>query len=260
VQEFYRIIDVLRRRREVSRQHVIETKWALADRLLWQQPCIVKQHNIPREVYSLSPSDAAVTLAFREIAGLLPQEKTPKRGVVAQTPNHVAVVLWVKIGGLSLLLGSDLEETPNPGTGWSVIVGSTTRPLGRASIFKIPHHGSQNADQLQVWTEMLEVEPIAVLTPFVRGHVYLPTEADAMRLCSRTTRAYATAEAKRSQVRQRSKAVERTLRETVRNIRAVHSSQGHVRLRTSMLASGETNWRVELFGDALSLRQMYRAG
>jgi hypothetical protein len=49
------------------------------------------------------------------------------------------------IGDIALLLGADLEETGEEDTGWSVIVASTERPHGKASIFKIPHHGSETA-------------------------------------------------------------------------------------------------------------------
>ncbi len=34
--------------------------------------------------------------------------------------------VWIEIGNLFILLGSDLEETSDPQTGWSVIVGSIT--------------------------------------------------------------------------------------------------------------------------------------
>jgi beta-lactamase superfamily II metal-dependent hydrolase len=94
----------------------------------------------------LSPSDASLVLAHRNIATLLPQPKTTKLHIPALTPNHAAVVLWINIGEAFILLGSDLEETGNPDMGWSVILGSRTDPMGKASIFKIPHHGSSTAD------------------------------------------------------------------------------------------------------------------
>jgi hypothetical protein len=177
---------------------------------------------------------------------------------VTQTPNHVAIVLLVKIGDLVLLLGSDLEETGHPGTGWSVIVDSTTRPSDAAGFYKVPHHGSRNADYPSTWTDMLQTEPMAALTPFVRGNVKLPTENDVNRICSRTPKAYATAVPRQRQVRGRSNTVDRTIRETVRWIGEVYTSQGQIRLRKKILASGENDWHVKLFGDALPLRDMYK--
>jgi hypothetical protein len=156
-----------------------------------------------------------------------------------------------------LLLGSDLEETGHPGTGWSVILGSSTYPQGKASVFKIPHHGSQTSDQPQVWQDMLHAEPFAILTPFVRGNVSLPTRQDVDRLCARTERAYATAVPRYRRRRGRPNAVERTMRETVRSIRDAMPPPGHVRLRAN-LAHQPLTWHVELFGDAQPLRQVYR--
>src|SRR5436305_1417682 len=93
------------------------------------------------------PSCSRITTSL----SLLPQEKVTKLRLPALTPNHAAVVLWVNIGGVFILLGSDPEETGHQGTGWSVILGSSMYPQGKASVFKIPHHGSQTAHHAPVW-------------------------------------------------------------------------------------------------------------
>lgn len=247
IKEFYSIIDVLKNRESTNHKYP-SPHWAIADRPLWREtPC---------EVYALSPSDTSVTLGYHEIAGLLPEGRSTKRGIIAQTPNHVAVVLWVKVGDVSILLGSDLEETANPNTGWSVIVDSTTRPLEKACLFKVPHHGSANADNPRVWDMMLETNPLAVLTPFFKGETFLPTKSDKIRICGRTEKCYSTANITPSKKIKRNGIVERAIRETVRNIRPVQDRWGHVRIRTNILSTNK-EWTVELFGDALPLRNMY---
>ena len=155
-----------------------------------------------------------------------------------------------------MLLGSDLEETLNPGTGWSVIVDSLTRPSATAGVFKISHHGSVTADQPRVWTDMLQIEPIAILTPFVQGNVVLPTPADVNRICSRTTQAYTTSDTKLRKSKRRSGALEKTIRETVRNIRDAQASMGQVRLRRPSVAQAVNEWKVDLFGAALPLANL----
>jgi len=45
------------------------------------------------------------------------------------------------VGDVCILLGSDLEEDKN--NGWSSILNSDVRPKKKASLFKIPHHGSK---------------------------------------------------------------------------------------------------------------------
>lgn len=142
VQEFYEIINSLKERELFSKNKMIPPKFASSDRCLWRHYPNNLGAGQHCSIYSLSPSDASILKAQMEIANLIPHEKEPKRRIAAQSPNYVAVVLWIKIGDIFILLGSDLEETGEPGTGWSVIVSSKTRPSGRASLFKLPHHGS----------------------------------------------------------------------------------------------------------------------
>lgn len=258
VEEFHQIIEVLRERKGQLRAESVGPHWAVADRLLWQRSSTGLGQTLQAKVYALSPSDAALTLSFHQIADLLPKKSTTKRRIVAQTPNHAAVVLWVEVGEASVLLGSDLEETTNPGTGWSVIVDSGSRPNGKASVLKVPHHGSVSADQPRVWNEMLEAEPITVLSPFIKGKVILPSEGDVKRIINRTTNAYAT-DSMRIKRTKRPQIVLKAIGETVRRIRQVHGSWGYVRLRTNALAPKNSEWNIELFGDALHLRKMYAA-
>lgn len=249
VDELSKILEILRKRLE-GRTASKGPEWAVANRLLLR-----RDDSIPYEVYSLSPSSGSITLALTQIGSLLPRERDRKKRLVALTPNHVAVVLWIKIGTVLVLLGSDLEETHDGRTGWSVIVDSTTRPSGKASIFKVPHHGSANADQPRVWSEMLVQNPFAILAPFNQGNVSLPTKRDAERICSRTERGYSTAMLRKRTIR-RPSAVERTIKEVVRSIRLTSGSSGQVRLRTRAVGASEEEWKVELFGDALPLNQL----
>lgn len=167
-------------------------------------------------------------------------------GATSARPLSCSAPIW---------LGSDLEEIGSPGTGWSVILGSSTYPQGKASVFKIPHHGSHTADHPQVWHDMLDAEPYAVLTPFSLGRVALPTRQDIDRICARTAQVYTTAIPRHRRRRERPNVVEKTLRETVRSLREIVTAIGHIRLRAD-LATQPLSWRVELFGDAQPLRQL----
>ena len=188
----------------------------------------------------------------------MPQLKTTKLRIPALTPNYTAVVLWVNIGEVFILLGSDLEESGHPDTGWSVILGSQTYPPGKAPLFKVPHHGSHTGHHPQVWQDMLDTAPVAILTPFALGNVSLPTQPDVERICQRTEQAYTTAMPRRRRRRGRPQVVEKLIRDTVgSSIREVYSSTGHIRLRAN-LAETPLSWRVELFGDACPLRNIYR--
>jgi hypothetical protein len=257
VDEFATVLGVLKERsRRASRDRPasVGPKWAMAERTLWTDFVEINGQQIPREVHSLSPSDGSMTLAYHGFRRLLSSvEGSTKRRIVSQSPNYVAVVLWMRIGAASLLLGSDLEETRNTGTGWSVIVDSPTRPAGKAQILKVPHHGSHTAHQQAVWDTMLETAPVAVLTPFVQGSVRLPSDSDARRICQQTPNVYVTAMPAPRRRGQRPRAVERTIRETVRYIRESTGPLGHVRLRSNIDPSVCGEWRVELFGSARAL-------
>lgn len=247
VDEFRDIIRTLEDRKAKLKE-LTAPKFAIADRILFKnQSCTVT---------ALSPSDKSILLAKQALGNLIPAPDTPKNRLPALTPNHVAVVLWINIGKIDILLGSDLEETRIAGTGWSVIVSSTTRPNSKASLFKIPHHGSKNSDNIDVWDKMLEEQPFAVLTPFTRGKTTLPEKDDVLRICSRTDKAYATSGPKTIKSQKRPQVVEKQIREMGIKINQVFYSMGHVRFRTLVSENGST-WKTELFNGAVPLERIH---
>ena len=143
------------------------------------------------DIHALSPSDYTHLQVAREYQALLPKRLEPKKWLVPTNPNinHIAVVLLVNINGVSILLGSDLEESSLPHTGWSAIVASPTRPRNLASVFKIPHHGSENAHSNDVWLHMLEKNALSLCTPYNRK-VTLPKSEDVERIYRFTDRAH----------------------------------------------------------------------
>ena len=203
------------------------------------------------EVWSLSPSDRAFEAFLRQVGSLLPRELEAKRRVPSLTPNEAAVVLRIAFNDTVILLGADLERR-----GWLEILETDDPKAHRASVFKLPHHGSQNAHEDRVWSEMLDKDPIAALTPWRRGGGELPLETDVGRILSFTGEAYVTAPRKdlvSKSVRGRGKAVERTIRESGARIRSVARSDGMVRLRKKANAAAE--WKVDVFGTACRLER-----
>jgi beta-lactamase superfamily II metal-dependent hydrolase len=251
VNEFGRVLQILQERSSRTGKKITPVL-AVANRLLWRNS---KESSHPDIVlYSLSPSDTAMIKAKLDFAKLLPSPNEPKRRIVSFGPNHAAVVLHATVGSFSILLGSDIEETGDPSTGWSVIVASSVRPTTKASFYKISHHGSATGDHEAIWSEMLESEPYAVLTTFENGRNRLPTQNDVERICTLTGNAYSTAIIGQKRKTKRHPTVERTIRETVRSIKRLNTSVGQVRFRTDL--KGTSN--IELFGDALPLSELYR--
>ena len=200
------------------------------------------------QIWTLSPSDSNYAAFLRTIGSLIPSGGQSKGRVPDPSPNEVAVVLWVRIENLVVLLGSDLERP-----GWAEILQSAGRPTSKASVFKVPHHGSKNAHDPAVWTRMLEPNPFAVLTPWRRGGYFLPTQTDVERILSCTPNAYATT--KRSlpaqATRRRPRMVDRTMRESGAKLRWLGMSSDAIRLRRPLDA--RTDWNVQKFGSAYHL-------
>ena len=234
MKEFYTVLELLDRRSSRPR-------FALANRRIFNQDCC--------EIWTLSPSDEEFEAFLQEIRRLLPSERETKRRIPTLTPNRVAVVLLVKIDDTVILLGSDLESH-----GWLKILESRERPDCKASVFKIPHHGSQNAHKDRVWDEMLYKKPIATLTPWQRGRKKLPTKSDIERILSFTPMAYATASNNvlgRNPVRRRNSVVEKTIKETGTKFWHISKSSGLIRLRKKIGA--QNDWDIELLGSACNL-------
>lgn len=197
------------------------------------------------EIWSLSPNDQTFDTFMKSISALVSRGNVRVPGM---SPNQAAVALWVKVDDVVVLLGSDLEKR-----GWIDILQSPERPMGKASAYKVPHHGSENSHHLEVWNRMLENNPYALLTPWSRGGRVLPNMKDVKRILTCTPNAYATAPTKstRRAPLRRSNLVKRTIRDSKIKLRRISMSPGSIRLRCP-LGSGR-QWAVETFGSACHL-------
>ena len=200
-------------------------------------------------IWTLSPSDAVYQTFLRRIHEILPAVNETKRRIPSLEPNDASVVLLIDLGETAILLGGDLETQ-----GWLAILDNDPQPNARASVFKVPHHGSENAHVCRVWEEMLEQNPIAILTPWRLGGRSIPTSQGIAQILSHTDRAYITASPQSltgGSLRRRDRMVQRTIRESGVTITNVSPSTGVVRLRRKMTSL--TDWQVEIIGSGLDL-------
>ena len=171
------------------------------------------------------------------------------------TDNHASVVLRVSVNGSAVLLGGDLQVRDNDSFGWKAII----RDFGKdyaSDAYKVAHHGSSNADDDQIWEQMLTPNPPALISPYVGGGNNLPTLDDCRRLKARTNHAYITAPPVAKRHRDSNPAVERTLKEATRRVSEVPGKFGHLRLRKATTEIG--SWQVERFGDGMSIDNCIR--
>ena len=227
--------------RAFSRLREVDTAptLALANRRIFSKgPC---------QVWSLAPADDAYVDFLKELGRLLPKVGQAKTRIRSLSPNDVAVVIWIVIGDIAILLGSDLEQR-----GWSTIVQDSARPAGKASVFKVPHHGSESAHEPSVWERMLDPEPFAILSPWKRGGRIVPNRRDKQRILATTANSYVSAAADSAgPVRRRANMVERMIRQSDIRLRRMPTPDG-VRLRRRI--GSRAQWGVELFGSACHLR------
>ncbi|MGD0659085.1 MAG: MBL fold metallo-hydrolase [Syntrophorhabdales bacterium] len=249
VDEFGSVLNILqdRARQRGTKEPPI---FATVNRLLHKGELRFGEGKIPYQVWSLSPSDDSILAAKLQFSKLFPLSRQPKKRIMAGRPNHVAVVLLIVMGTLSILLGSDLEEE-GP-RGWTVLMQQRKVDAVKSRFFKVAHHGSRNGHCDEVWDRMLEPRPIVVLTAYDNAGTQLPTKADVERISSLTDLGYITTRFTHRKIK-RDQTVEKTLREAVIDIRRTDLAFGLV--RCSVGSSGE--WKIDLFGDALPLSKMY---
>lgn len=245
--EFLKIFDTLKKRDTPP-------KFAIADRTLWRRPS--SSSTMPDcSVHSLSPSDSEIEKALISLSELFPEEGTHQGRLSAPKPNECAVVLWIGVGDEEvILLGADLEESGNPKTGWSAIVKGNSCSGKKASIYKVAHHGSITGHYEPIWTDMLIEKPWALLTPFSRGSIPLPTENDIKRISNLTPNSYITAQiSKEGIIKRNDTLVKKCLKQYTRYIKVAEPMCGHIRMRRCITSNG--NWNIELHGGAAILTQ-----
>jgi beta-lactamase superfamily II metal-dependent hydrolase len=244
VDEFGEILKILQERKQqgLSRAKVAPIL-AIQDRLLLRRN--QGGRAFPAAITALSPSDGTVKMALSKIASLMPRPDQPQRRITNRPPNEASVVLLIEVGNRRALFGADLEHSGLAGEGWLAILNSsqTTQP---AQVFKVPHHGSPNADCSDVWQKLLDHDPIAILTPFTSGKG-LPQEEDLARLRSRTPNLYCTSEVRAKLPKRDDKVVEKKLKNRTRI--AVDGKLGQVRLRWSATNATAVP-QIEMFNGA----------
>ena len=232
--ELFNVLSLLAERSSIP-------SYALANRLIYNQDGC--------QIWSLSPSDSAFETFLRRIRSLVPDIDESKVRVPSLTPNDTSVVLLINVGKTVVLLGADLERR-----GWLAILDHDQGVHQRASVFKVPHHGSEDAHEDRVWSEMLQESPVAALTPWRRGRGALPTEDGIRSILRFTDMAYITATpsppASRS-MHDRSRLVARTIRESGVTLRDISPSHGMIRLRKKV--DSTAGWSVEKIGAAQDL-------
>ena len=102
--------------------------------------------------YALSPQDNEVFEYLKQLK--MPQINEKKYDF--SNDNCISIVVWLELGNNIVLLGGDLLNFQNNNKrGWQAIVDNHTL-LGKADLFKVPHHGSVSSHNSEVWDKLLK--------------------------------------------------------------------------------------------------------
>jgi len=208
---------------ESLKRHPYTPKYVLQDTLIIENDFV--------KITALSPSSSKINNFLARVSQNLPQKNTNRIVPASLTPNAVSLVILVEVDGFSAILGADLEE--HPGRGWTEIMNNsiTYSNAPGCILLKIPHHGSSNADCPAFWNSMKGAT--AILAPFKRGNVQLPTQLDVERILNYTNNAFSTTRfSTQSKVKDHN--VDKTLKEHGIQRKQLFPKLGHLRFRVKV--------------------------
>jgi len=250
VTEFVNVFRILDERRTTGTR-INVPKLASPDKLLYKDTIRLTRKDYEVEIHSLSPSDSAIMSANLDFRQRIPDAGTHKKRIICPSINNTSVVLWVRVGNHRIILGSDLQKTSDPKTGWTVIVNESQAIKEKASVYKVAHHGAESSHDPDIWSKLLFDKPFALLSPYMVADNYLPGEEDIKRLVSLTPHGYITAPPSRKKYKASDRVVRDTVEAVTKSIQSVNTGWGQIRLRRNI--ENSVDYQVELFGDAYNI-------
>jgi hypothetical protein len=224
--------------------------FALASMRIFRQEIDVSGFSVNIEAWTLSPSQAEHFLSVKNLGALAADRVGPEKTIPDRNPNHSSVALALMIGETHILLGADLEETGNPNYGWSAIINNQTRPQNfRASLFKIPHHGSVTGHCSGVWTSLTIKQPATAVTPYNIGRYILPQDADVARIDSLSNGAFITKTGLFQRALRRPGSTGKLIPGSLKRL---SKTPGHIRFRRK-IDDPSADWQTSLFDGAADL-------
>jgi hypothetical protein len=195
------------------------------------------------EVFSLSPSDFTLHKFDQELSTLMDEYQSAAKKIPAGTPNSKSVALFLRLGDHRAILGADLETTANRNEGWYSILDNSLVLDRKSTLFKIPHHGSENGFCDELWVSQLDKKTISKLTPYNKNQK-LPETAMLHKYSTLSKELYMTTLIYSDKPKKRNKEIEKILKRLKYNVREVKFEEGAVRCRIDLLDPTAT-WVVD---------------
>lgn len=208
------------------------------------------------KVFALSPTEETIH-HFEKTTKKMMENIFGLESIVRKPePNLQSVVCYIKIGDFSILLGGDLENDNKEGLGWQGVLESVELNANtkKSIIFKIPHHGSENAYDEKIWKQMVMFKKAHVVTtPLVRGkNTLLPNSEMIQNICHFSKNFYLTSNPYSIKPSKHSRDVQKYIRRCGLNISKVAQEFGQVRFRKDF-SKENTRLRIEKFGEGCKI-------
>lgn len=243
--------DIMAKCLEIVKQRKTSVKTIIQDRLLLS----LNQEKLDVKVFALSPSDTVISEFGTEVSELI-KDYTPNsnRKVIIRTPNEKCVVLQVCVNGHAVILGGDLETSSDNNHGWLCILDNCDCVLNnKVSLFKIPHHGSENAYEERVWRELFDKsELIGLLSPFMNGKVCLPTKEMLMKFLEKVKHLYITSYNEQNKPKKRERSIEKAIQKFNPTIKEIQYRKGIVENYIDLDAE-DKKWAIKLYDRAFEI-------
>lgn len=235
---------------EIINERGIPIKQAVQDQTLISFDIYEK---IRSEFISLSPSDFTVNAFDQEISTLIDSYGPANSKIQIKSPNSKSVVIYAKLGAHRAILGADLEVSTNPNEGWLDIINNSNVIDEKASLFKIPHHGSINGYHDDIWISLLSKNPISKLTSWNKNGK-LPNGEMLIKYSKLSTQLFMTSPILSDKPKKREKHVEKLISRLKYKLKEVKYKKGIVRSRINILDEKST-WNVALFEHAFHVNK-----
>jgi hypothetical protein len=247
LRELHGVLERLLIRSEGTRTSTIKT--AVADSVIYRR---VRGGQTVAEVTALSPHSDAVAFTRESFRAIIEDESPGTFRAPDIHPNHAAIALLVRVNSNVAVLGSDLENDA-PGGGWAGIVANH-HPTNKASIFKVPHHGSVTGHEPSVWQTMLQSNVVATVTPFRPGR--LPRLDMAQAIVDLSGQSLLAAPPTAPKQRQRPRRTRALMRGSAVRVDEIEGRSGHIRVRCQSDSGNSSHAVVDLQLPALRLESL----
>lgn len=136
----------------------------------------VNRKSIEVEVLSLSPGPGDENAYVDILRRAFVQQGGYVKIIPERDLNLIASAIWISVGRVAVILGSDVEKGKASSGGWRGIVSSIDAPDLAVKALKVAHHGSPNAFYRGAFEEHAKNGKItSVVTPNIQGKVRLPS-------------------------------------------------------------------------------------